>query len=303
MGSTQAAPKVQIPALSKHVVMIGFSYGGQQIVQHLKDMDEMDICHFTVVDKSDHFEHQPNQFEAFTDPEVFTKTNCLSFDIMAATYNKITNGRFTFKRAKLTHVLHKENKIEVELPDGSARELIDYDVLCISTGANYCAPWRPDDFVCDTLKGRDEEFAEVRAAMKETPSILCIGAGETGLETAGWMKEAYPEKVIGVCMRGDTILRGVDGAHKVAEKHLKEMDINIHYHYTHSHGQKLKYSQTGEYDYYLDCTGLKFTGPTDFFKSQLDVLDKKTNQILVDKEGRVTNVHPIATVLKRTSVA
>lgn len=240
-------------------------------------MDKMGICHFTILDKSDHFEHQPNQFEAFTDSEVFTKTNCLSFDIMAETYSQITNGRFTFKRGKLTHVLHRENKVEIELPDGSSREMLDYDVLCISTGANYCAPWRPDDAICDTLKDRDEEFAQVRKDMKETASILCIGAGETGLETAGWMKEHYPSKVIGVCMRGSTILRGVDGAHQVAENHLKEMDVNIHYNTTLKGGDKVKYNDTDEYTYYLDCTGLKFDGPKDFFKDTLDVLDKKTN--------------------------
>lgn len=132
---------------------------------------------------------------------------------MAETYNKMTNGKVTFKRAKLLHVLHKENKVEVQSPDGTTNEMMNYDVLCISTGANYCAPWRPDDAICDSLKDRDDEFAQVRKDMKETASILCIGAGETGLETAGWMKEHYPEKEIGVCMRGDTILRGVDGAH------------------------------------------------------------------------------------------
>lgn len=196
---------------------------------------------------------------------------------MAKTFNEMTNGRFTFKRGKLTHVLHRENKIEITLPDETTKELIDYDVLCISTGANYCAPWRPDDAECDTLKGRDEEFAQCRKEMAETPSILCIGAGETGLETAGWMKEAYPDKVIGVSMRGNTILRGVDGAHKIAEKHLKEMDINIHYNTTHYDGARVKYNETDEYQYYLDCTGLKFNGPTEFFKDSLDMLDKKTN--------------------------
>ena len=186
---------------------------------------------------------------------------------MANTYNKMTGGRFTFKRAKLMHVLHKENKIEVISPDGTSTEILDYDVLCISTGANYCAPWRPDDTLCDTLKDRDEEFAQCRQEMKDTPSILCIGAGETGLETAGWMKEAYPDKVIGVSMRGTTILRGVDGAHEVAEKHLKEMGIHIHYSTTHTSGSTLKYNDTDSYDYYLDCTGLRFNGPTEFFKT------------------------------------
>jgi NADH dehydrogenase FAD-containing subunit len=70
---------------------------------------------------------------------------------MAETYNKMTNGKVTFKRAKLLHVLHQENKVEVESPDGSQKEMMNYDVLCISTGANYCAPWRPDDAICDSL--------------------------------------------------------------------------------------------------------------------------------------------------------
>ena len=217
MGSSQSSThNVTLEggeANPKRVVMIGFSYGGQQIVKHMHKMDTKKVCHFTVVDKSDHFEHQPNQFEAFTDPEVFTKTNCLMFDIMTKTHEKMTGGRFTFKRGKLTHVLHKENQIEITSPDGVSTEIIDYDVLCISTGANYCNPWRPDDTLCDTLVDRDEEFAQCRKEMKETPSILCIGAGETGLETAGWMKEHYPDKVIGVAMRGTTILRGIDGAH------------------------------------------------------------------------------------------
>jgi NADH dehydrogenase FAD-containing subunit len=188
------------------------------------------------------------------------------FDIMTKTHEKMTGGRFTFKRGKLTHVLHKENQIEITSPDGVTTEIIDYDVLCISTGANYCNPWRPDDTLCDTLVDRDEEFAQCRKEMKETPSILCIGAGETGLETAGWMKEHYPDKVIGVAMRGTTILRGVDGAHQVAVKHLQEMDINIHYNTTYTDGT-IKYNDTDSYAYYLDCTGLKFNGPTEFFKT------------------------------------
>jgi len=95
-------------------------------------------------------------------------------------------------------------------------------------------------------------------------------------------------------MRGQAILKAVKGAHEVAVKLLKEMEINIHYDTPHSEGTKVKYDQESEYEYYLDCSGLKFKGPTEFFKNSLDFLDKKSNQILVDKHGRVTNVHPIA---------
>ena len=62
MGSTQSSTSnVTLEGGSsttpKRVVMIGFSYGGQQIVKHMHKMDTKKVCHFTVVDKSDHFEH------------------------------------------------------------------------------------------------------------------------------------------------------------------------------------------------------------------------------------------------------
>ena len=78
-------------------------------------------------------------------------------------------------------------------------------------------------------------------------------------------------------MRGETILKAVKGAHKVAEKQLREMDIQIHYNTTHSEDAKVKHNDTDEYEYYLDCSGLKYKGPTEFFKDSLDFLDKKSN--------------------------
>jgi thioredoxin reductase len=98
-------------------------------------------------------------------------------------------------------------------------------------------------------------------------------------------------------MRGDTILKNVKGAHAIAEKLLREIDVQLHFNTPHSDGLKVKHNEAGdEYEYYLDCSGLKYKGPTEFFKNNLDFLDKKSNQIMVDAQGRVTNVHPIATV-------
>jgi len=78
-------------------------------------------------------------------------------------------------------------------------------------------------------------------------------------------------------MRGDTILKAVQGAHQVAEKQLRAMDVQIHYNTPHSDGTKVKYNDTDEYEYYLNCSGMKYKGPTEFFKNSLDFLDKKSN--------------------------
>ena len=134
--------------------------------------------------------------------------------------------------------------------------------------------------------------------IKAAKSVLCIGAGATGIETAGWLKEFYPKKVIGISMKGEKILKNVKGAHEVAEKLLTEADVAIHYKTPYSDGLKVEIGDTGyPYEYYLDCSGLKYRGPTEFFKNNLEFLDKKSNQIMVDVLGRVTNVHPIATVV------
>jgi NADH dehydrogenase FAD-containing subunit len=296
MGSSNVTPNID-PNLSKRVVIVGFSFAGQQVIQNIAKLDKNKVCQFTVIDKSDHFEHMPNNFQSFTDPDVFLKQNTISFEKMAAGFSHMLDGRLEFKQARLTEVLHEENKIEVCHPDGEKTETVDYDVLCICTGASYVGAWRGDSDKCDTLQQRNDEFAQVRDAIAAAKSVLCIGAGDTGLETAGWLKEQYPDKGVGISMRGETILKGVKGAHKVAEKILRGMDIQIHYNEAYSAGTSVMYNKDNneEYGYYLDCSGLKFKGPTEFFKNSLDFLDKKSNQILVDKKGRVTNVHPIAT--------
>lgn len=121
-------------------------------------MDKKGICKFIVVDKSDHFEHMPNNFESFVNGEVFLKQNTVTFEQLASQFNHTTGGRFEFKQALLTEVLHDQNKIEISHAQGDKTETIDYDVLCICTGANYVGPWRAPHDQCDTLAGRNNEF-------------------------------------------------------------------------------------------------------------------------------------------------
>lgn len=217
MGSSNVTPAIS-PGVRRKVVIVGFSYGGQNIIQAIAKMDKVGNCEFIVVDKSDHFEHMPNNFESFVSPNVFIDQNTISFEKMSNGFGKMLSGRFEFKQGRLVDVMHDENKISIALPDGEKTETIDYDVLCICTGANYCGPWRAADDKCDTLAERNEEFTKVKEAISASKSVLCIGAGDTGVETAGWLKEHHPDKVIGISMRGDTILKGIKGAHAVAEK-------------------------------------------------------------------------------------
>ena len=49
-------------------------------------------------------------------------------------------------------------------------------------------------------------------------------------------------------MRGSVILKSLNGAHAIAEKHLKELDIQIHYNSEIAKGEKFKMNETDEYE-------------------------------------------------------
>ena len=120
--------------------------------------------------------------------------NSIKFEDAIKSYD---SSRVTFMQGKLTNVLADQNQAEITCPDGKV-ENIPYDALVIASGATYCSPWRGQD-KCLSMAEREDEVKGIREEMKAASSILCVGAGPTGLETAGYLKEFYPEKKVGIC--------------------------------------------------------------------------------------------------------
>ena len=58
----------------------------------------------------------------------------------------------------------------------------------------------------------------MREAIARAGSVLIVGAGPTGLEAAGYIKDKYRDegKRVGVCQRGRSLLPELDGAHDIA---------------------------------------------------------------------------------------
>jgi thioredoxin reductase len=125
--------------------------------------------------------------------------------------------------------------------------------------------------------------------MKKASSILCVGAGPTGLETAAYLKEYYPEKRVGICQRGPKLLPLFEGAHAKLEAVFKKMDVEVHTETAFSEDNKMGF------EYILDCRGFKYLGPSEFMQGAMsECVDKKSGQIWVDNKGRVNNKHPFA---------
>lgn len=155
-----------------------------------------------------------------------------------------------------------QNQIEVEDSTGT-KSMINYDVLVIVTGASYLSPWRGDTSEYQSLQQRDDEMKAFREKLKASKSILCVGAGATGLESACYIKETWPDKKVGVCQRGNTMIPDLPGAHVLIDGILKRVGVQYH--------PGTSYSADGggvadEYEVHVDCRGFSFDGPNRFLK-------------------------------------
>lgn len=98
-----------------------------------------------------------------------------------------------------------------------------------------------------------------------------MGAGSTGLEVAGYTKELYPDKTVGICHKGDVILSDLPGCHDAAKEILTELGIEI-YHNT-PYNDEVKKS----WDVIIDCKGMLFLGPRMYLHGPLaECIDRRT---------------------------
>ena len=143
------------------------------------------------------------------------------------------------------------------------------------------SPWKGDDDTLCTMEQREAQVKECFEKVKASLNILCVGAGATGVETACYLKETYPEKKVSICQRGAKFLPQLgDAAHPLVEAGLKTAGVEAL--------PETPYTEelAANYDYVIDCRGFKFLGPAKYMTGPLaECLDKKTGQIFVNNKG------------------
>ena len=95
------------------------------------------------------------------------------------------------------------------------KQNIKYDCLVICTGADYCSPWRSQDV--KTHAERSLEMNEIREDISKAKSVLIVGGGSTGLETAGYIVQKTKSTKVGICQRGNVLLPQIEGAHNTVK--------------------------------------------------------------------------------------
>ncbi|MEU4421863.1 FAD-dependent oxidoreductase [Actinoplanes sp. NPDC024001] len=166
------------------VVVVGGGYGGIAVAKALDDVADV-----TLVEPRETFVHNVAALRATVDPE-WTDKIFIRYDGL------LPRGRVLRDRAS------RVSATEVELASG-VRLPADYVVLATGSAAPF--PAKIDIPHRDVAAAR---LAQTRDALHRASTVLLLGAGPIGLEFAGEIKAAWPEKSVTVLDPGPDVLGG-----------------------------------------------------------------------------------------------
>lgn len=104
-------------------------------------------------------------------------------------------------------------------------------------------------------------------------TILCVGAGPTGIESASYLKESFPNKRVVLCQRGKVLLPDFQGGHDKIMAQLKKLGVEVMLETTYTPGNTF----AEQFEFVLDCRGFKYAGPAKFLTDKYsECVDKKS---------------------------
>ena len=167
--------------MGKRIAIVGGGYLGAELA---KVMD--DIADVTLIEQRSHFVHAPAMIRALVQPSLVEES-------------LIPYGRL-LKRGRVVAARAKEIDGDgVTLDDGTR---VEADYIIVATGSEYAAPFKPKGADVDGLRAANQETREKLSSAK---TVGIIGAGAVGVELAGEIAHAMPDKKITVITMDDKL--------------------------------------------------------------------------------------------------
>ena len=168
--------------MSKRIVIVGGGYLGAELAKSLEA--EADVV---LVEKADRFVHAPAMIRAVVDPGLLDRA-------LIPYGNLLSRG--TFVQGRVTAV----DGEGVTLEDGRRLEA-DYVVL--ATGSSHALPFKQAGGDIEVLKQANRETNE---KLLDAKSIAIVGGGAVGIELAGEISHAMPEKKVVLVSSNTTLM-------------------------------------------------------------------------------------------------
>jgi len=207
------------------LVIVGASFSGLVLTHEL--YEHYDI---TLIEKKDHFEYMPLVPKTLTIKGIFKEKAALKYSQMLSNKNSLlgraaANG-LNFIQGSLTSLNVDGKSVEVQREGTDSTENIEFDYICLCTGAKFDSPISNDVTNLDDRQKFIEEFQE---KIEGSESILVVGAGATGIEIAGILSEIHSDKRIGLYNRDPKLLPQFgEAAHEIIAEKVEAAGITLH---------------------------------------------------------------------------
>ncbi|HEY3869261.1 MAG TPA: FAD-dependent oxidoreductase [Actinocrinis sp.] len=169
---------------SAKVVVVGGGYAGAVAAKMLDDVADV-----VVVEPRDTFVHNVAALRAAVDP-LWAERLFLPYDRL------LKHGRVVHERAVRTSAR------AVQLGSGA---VLPADFVVIATGSTYPFPAK---FDIDDRAAALARFGALHRELREAGHVLLVGAGAVGLEFAGEIKAAWPDKRVTLLDQGPELMPG-----------------------------------------------------------------------------------------------
>lgn len=190
--------------MSRTVAVVGGGYGGSAVAKALDETADV-----VLIEPKEAFFHAVGALRATVDaafaPRVF-----FPYD------NLLSRGRVVRDRAV---------RVEPNVVTLASGERLTADYVVLASGSSYPFPAKSD--VDETAAAR-QRYDTVRRNLEEARQVLLLGAGPVGLEFAGEIKAAWPDKAVVIVDPASEILGGYDPALRdEVRRQLAELDIRL----------------------------------------------------------------------------
>jgi NADH dehydrogenase FAD-containing subunit len=205
------------------VLIIGGGFAGVGTAQDLAKNG----IKSTLVDKKDYFEVTFANLRNLTDPSK-NKNRARKY------YKDFLKSDF------IQTSVNSLNNQEAELSNG---DLVRFKRAIIASGTRYPSMSVAKSNHALTLNQRNQEFVEQHENLKNADSVLVIGGGVVGVELAGEIASAFPDKKVTLSHSGSALLDGFKQKAQIkAQQQLMKQGVSIEF--------NRRYQEQN--DYYID---------------------------------------------------
>lgn len=168
----------------KRVVIVGGGYAGTMVARALDQIAEVRL-----IEPRDRFVHNVAAIRAVTDPALLERL-------------MIPYDRLMRRGSVIRGLASKVGERQVTMADGST---VEGDIVVAATGSTYAQPFKPQSASSEVF-AKDSRAAH--EALRAARTVAIIGGGAVGIELAGEIAAAYPEKSVTLLASSPSLLPG-----------------------------------------------------------------------------------------------